>query len=503
VRADSAPSGPSSPGALPPGRARHELLTEVARVLTHLPADAAAVIACSGGPDSTALAFLVAEARPDLTLTLAYVAHGLRDAARDAVEAALVAQHADWLGAAAVTLPVTVTRSGDGLEADARHVRYAALEAEVARRGAVALLLGHHADDQAETVLLRLARGTGPEGLGAMSAVRGLRVRPLLRIRREDLLRHCELEGLASTLDPMNADPDVRRVRIRQEVLPALARIGPDPVGALSRLAALAHDESAALELLARRAARELGVRSIGGVHLVPSAGLRALPDGLARRLLRLFLDVPRASDVERVLRAADGWRATLPGPTDVSVAGGWHVIAPDDAPAADSVQVRLAVRAGDGLSAAASRRASWPPTGWSIVVTPAAEHGGAAQLPLVDVTQLVPGMRSDRLSVELADDGPFLVRARRDGDRVLTPGGTRSVADVVAEAGVPRALRDRIPLVARAADGHVVWVPGLVVAEDARAGGERVACVRLELDVLGGARPDPTFRARGGGGLP
>jgi tRNA(Ile)-lysidine synthase len=498
---------PAEPGALDPGRSRDELVTEVARVLSSLPHGAAVVVACSGGPDSTALASLTADARPDLDLTLAYVAHGLRDPAADAAEAALVTQLAEWLGAGSVTLPVTVVRTGDGLEADARRARYAALGSELARRDAQVLLLGHHADDQAETLLLRLARGTGPDGLGGMAAVRGVRVRPLLRIRRIDLVRHCELEGLPSALDPMNRDLEVRRVRVREELLPALARLGPDPVGALSRLAALARDESAALELLATRAARELGVRQVGAVHLVPSAGLRALPVGLARRLLRALLDAPRAGDVERVLCAPDGWRATLPGPRDVSVAGGWHVIAPVSAtedPSGAAPPVRLAVRAGDGLSAAAARRAWWAPTGWSIVAAPLDDDGGAAQLPLVDAGRLAPGMRTERLTAELAQDGPFLVRARRDGDRIRTPGGTRTLADVIAEAGVPRAVRELLPVVVRAADDTVLWVPGIVVDEDVRAQAGRPARVRLELDVLarhvaGPATPGPLPSRHGG----
>jgi tRNA(Ile)-lysidine synthase len=491
---------PAHPGALSPGRSRDELVAEVVRVLAALPDGAEAVVACSGGSDSTALAFLVADARPDLVLTLAYVAHGLRDPADDAAEAALVAQHARWIGATSVTLSVAVERTGEGPEADARTARYAALEAEVARRGAAALLLGHHADDQAETLLLRLARGTGPDGLGGMAPVRGVRVRPLLRVRREDLARHCALEGLPSVADPMNDDLDVRRVRIRAELLPALRRIGPDPVGALVRLAALARDESAALELVARRTARELGVRSVGAVRLVPSAALRALPAGLARRLVRRVLsdvarhlvgahgrsDAPRAVDVERVRSAPDGWRATLPGPLDVTVAAGWHVVAPA-APEPPS-PLRLAARSGDGLSAAASRRADWPRTGWSIEVAPIAPAGRATQLPLVDVERLAPGQRADRLVAELAEEGPFVVRARRAGDRVRTSGGTRSVADVMAEAGVPRALRDLLPLVARAADDEVLWVPGLVIDVGARTGSGGDARVRLQLDVLGGA---------------
>src|SRR5690606_27568835 len=98
-------------------------------------------------------------------LVLATVAHGLRGVGDDRAEAEVVARHASWLGVEAVQLPVEVVASGEGLEAAARDARYTALRAEAARRGAVAIVLGHHADDQAETVLLRLARGTGVDGL--------------------------------------------------------------------------------------------------------------------------------------------------------------------------------------------------------------------------------------------------------------------------------------------------------------------------------------------------
>jgi tRNA(Ile)-lysidine synthetase-like protein len=93
--------------------------------------------------------------------------------------------------------------------------------------------------------------------------------------------------------------------------------------------------------------------------------------------------------------------------------------------------------------------------------------------------------MHLERLQAELAQDGPFLVRARRDGDRVRTPGGTRTLADVIAEAGVPRAVRELLPVVVRASDDEVLWVPGIVVDEDVRAQRGRTARVRLELDVL------------------
>jgi tRNA(Ile)-lysidine synthase len=502
-------SDPDQPGALRSGCTRDELVAEVGRALRSLPHGAAVVLACSGGPDSTALASLTDEARPDLDLTLAYVAHGLRDPTIDDAEAALVVQHAAWLGATVVVLPVEVVRAGEGLEAAARDARYAALASEVARRGALALLLGHHADDQAETLLLRIARGTGPDGLGGMSGRSGtrgdVRLRPLLRVRRVDLIQHCQREGFPTASDPMNADPDVRRVRVRDEVLPALARIGADPVGALARLAALAHDESVALDLAATRASRDLGVRRIGAVRLVPSVALRALTPGLSRRLLRGLLaevagGAPRAVDVERVLRAEDGARMTLPGPLDLTVEGGWHVLAPvTDGAASGPAPVRLALRAGDGLSAAVARRAVWGPTGWAVEAEPIAAGATSAQLPLVDAERLAPGLRGDRLAVDLDDGGPFRVRARQDGDRLRTPGGTRSVADLLSEARVPRALRGRLPVVARASDDRVLWVPGIAVDEDVRrAPGRRpdattdatsgAVGARLRLELVGGS---------------
>jgi tRNA(Ile)-lysidine synthetase-like protein len=155
---------------------------------------------------------------------------------------------------------------------------------------------------------------------------------------------------------------------------------------------------------------------------------------------------------------------------------------------------VRLAVRAGDGLSAAAGRRAAWAPTGWAIEARSLRGQGASAQLPMVDREWLPPGLDPDRLSVDLAEEGPFLVRARLDGDRIRTPGGSRTVADLMSEAGVPRALRALLPLVVRAHDGTVLWVPGIAVVEDARVGPHSGRATdaatadhtRLVLDLLG-----------------
>jgi tRNA(Ile)-lysidine synthase len=431
------------------------------------------LIACSGGPDSTALALLVARTRPDLRMVLGYVAHGLRSADVDDGDMMQVAALAELLDVGHVVLRVRVVRSGAGVESDARDVRHAALEEEADRLGLDFVLHGHHADDQAETLLLRIARGTGVDGLAGMAPVAGRRVRPLLDVRRLDLHRASQqlvdahiAARATSTLgparqDPMNEDEDVARVRLRREVLPALGRVSPDPVGALTRLAALARDDSDVLDRLVDELLTSLPLVTFGRAVLVPSVALRALPRALARRVVRAMLHEvaltrPDAVTVERLLSAPDGWRATLPGPVDASVDRGRHILVPVSAVAPMSAvvptTVRLDVASGAAHMHAASRvRLTFGP----------AAHDLVAELP----GGMPPGMDPARLTVELCREhhDALHVRTRRDGDRIRTPAGTRLLGDILREVGVPRALRDLMPVVT-GADDLPLWVPGVVV---------------------------------------
>lgn len=453
------------------------MLAHVRDRLAVLAPDAHALVACSGGADSTALALLVRRARPDLTLTLAYVAHGLRGPGDDAADAAQVGAVASALGVDHVVLPVRVGRGG-GVEAAARDARHAALEDRARAVGATAVLLGHHAEDQAETLLLRLARGTGSDGLAGMAPLTGRRVRPLLAVRRADVHRvaAAAAPGAAAVMraarqDPMNDDDSFARVRVRHDVLPALARVGPDPVGALTRLADLARDETAALEAAADLLAASLPVVTVGTARAVPSAGLRAAAPAHARRVLRRLLGTGGAAGVERVLVAPDGWRGTVPGPWDVSVERGWHVLAPA-APATataataaattvDAVTVSLRV----GASPAEVHHA---PS--SLVLHAAGAPDGTCTLAVASPAPLPPGLDEHRRSAVLRVTGPLTVRTRRPGERVRLAAGSRPVATLLAEAGVPRALRDRLPVVADATD-RVLWVPGVAVDSTVHVG--------------------------------
>jgi tRNA(Ile)-lysidine synthase len=284
------------------------------------PADRALLVACSGGPDSLALAAGVAHVARDRGLPYAAVVvdHGLQQgsaAAADAAREALVG-----LGYAdVVVVGVEVALAdGSGPEAAAREARYTALGSEAAARGAT-LLLGHTRDDQAETVLLGLARGSGARSLAGM-AVRGDgRLRPLLGLPRSTTLACCAELGLRPWSDPHNTDPAYARVRVRERVLPVLeAELGPGVAAALARSAELLRIDADLLDRLAAEAAPT--VERSGGLDC---GRLAALPTALRTRVLRDWLRALGAHDlaadhVAAVDALVTGWRgqgpAHLPG---------------------------------------------------------------------------------------------------------------------------------------------------------------------------------------------
>jgi len=211
------------------------------------------LVACSGGPDSTALADALARLAPPRgwTLRLAHVDHGIR--AGSASEAGQVEQLAHRLGLEFSALSVQVAPGGS-LQDRARQERLGALRAEAERSGATAVALGHTADDQAETVLMRLLTGATPRGLTAIAERSGLLARPLLRVWRDETRAYCDALGLPVLDDPSNADPRFIRSRVRHELLPALEAVFP---GARRRLVILAERQRRLLQTTANNWAGE------------------------------------------------------------------------------------------------------------------------------------------------------------------------------------------------------------------------------------------------------
>lgn len=264
------------------------------------------VVAVSGGPDSTALLLALHELslahRLDLKLIAAHLDHGLRGEAGRA-DADWVTRLANDRGISLFTdladVSLDAQEKKDNLEQAARRVRYEFLGRVAAQSDAGYLVTGHTMDDQAETVLLRLLRGSGLEGLGGMRPQRSLTpesslqlIRPFVRkFRRDEILDYCRRAGVEPRIDAMNSDPAFTRVAVRQTLIPVLSRFNPRIVETLVRTADLLSSDAAALKLATAAALAQaitddptqLSVRALNEL----SAGLRS-------RVIRAWLELNR-----------------------------------------------------------------------------------------------------------------------------------------------------------------------------------------------------------------
>jgi tRNA(Ile)-lysidine synthase len=272
----------------------------------------------SGGPDSLALLLLTVRARP-ANLRAATVDHQLRPESR--AEAEAVAALCARLGVPHDILPVRVAGS---VQAGAREARYAALGDWCAAHGLTHLATAHHADDQAETLLMRLARGAGLGGLAGVRRQRSLRpgvtlIRPLLDRRKAELEAIVCDAGLTPALDPSNADPAYDRTAARA-LLAATGWLDP------ARLAHSAAHLAEAEEALEWAAARAFAER-FDGTGLDPEG----LPPELLRRLiLRIFAahgDTPRGPDLARLIATLQGGRPATLGPLKATPGARWHFV--------------------------------------------------------------------------------------------------------------------------------------------------------------------------------
>ena len=260
-----------------------------------VPADAPLVlVALSGGPDSLGLAAALAfeSAKCGVKAGAVIVDHGLQPGSAEVADRA--AEQARSLGLAPVVIElVHVAESKAGPEADARAARYDALTRVAGSTGAVAVLLGHTLDDQAETVLLGLARGSGGRSLSGMRVVSArdgsdlLLVRPLLGVQRETVAQSCADQDLEPWIDPHNADPSYSRVRVRAEVLPVLEReLGPGVAEALARTASQLSDDADVLDELATRALADC----LTSQNSLTTEILASFPTAIRRRVILRWL---------------------------------------------------------------------------------------------------------------------------------------------------------------------------------------------------------------------
>ncbi|MBI4590009.1 MAG: tRNA lysidine(34) synthetase TilS [Candidatus Rokubacteria bacterium] len=406
------------------------------------------LVGVSGGADSVALLHALLAIRPRLTLTLhvIHVNHGLRPEADS--EAAFVEALGRLLDVRVTVERVHVRQAaGQSLEAQARAERYAAFRKWSTALGASRVALGHTADDQAETVLMRLLEGAGPRGLAGIPPVRGRYIRPLIETRRREIEVELRRAGRTWTEDRSNRDLKFLRNRIRHDLLPFLAAAyNPRITDALCRAGALARELVGDLE---RLAARELDrLTEVGDEGLVLSrAALRALPPGIAEEVLRQGL--VRLGEIGSLR----GWAHR-----------GLRRFLEADSPAPMKLgPVRLEV-SGDRVRL--SRGQAQPfiegllPVPGSIVLPGAGIRLEAREFerpasyrPPADPWTAV----FDRAGLP----GVFTVRSRRRGDRFHPFGGpgTKRLKAFLIDLKIPRWRRERLPLLV--ANGEIAWVVG------------------------------------------
>jgi tRNA(Ile)-lysidine synthase len=461
------------------------------------------LVGVSGGPDSVALlhALTLLRHEYDLRLTVCHVHHGLRpEADRDAhyVEAL-----AGRLSCLAHVIRVEVSRGGGrSPEEAARVARYAALRRAARMAGADRIALGHTADDQVETVLMRVLQGAGPRGLAGMPRRRGRIIRPLLDVTRGAVWAHLAAHGLETVDDATNRDSAFLRNRVRHEILPLLvARGGSRVPAALIRLARASRETVEALDALVRpRLAAHLTRMPVG--WRLGLAAFEGLLPGAVKVALRMAVVEVAAPD-----RLGTGLRA---GHLD-ALAGLLT--------AATGARVRLPA----GVVVERGRDALWllPPR--TSGPMPLAVPGRASAGHMVDVIASIGEPESGRpadpaweawfdawaLGVGPEADAPspaaLLVRAGRPGERMVPFGGCEPVrlTKLLAGAGVPRHARAGWPVVAR--DGQpgeddVLWLMGVRRGAAAPLSGATRLMLRLRAQVR---QPAGTARPEGASGLP
>ncbi len=407
------------------------------------------LVGLSGGADSVTLlhTLLVLRSRLSLTLHVLHVHHGLRpEADREAAFVESLGRRLD--------VPVTVERvqvssePGESLEARARKARYGALRRWAAALSASKVALGHTADDQAETVLMRLLDGAGPRGLAGIPAVRGFFIRPLIEARRREIEAELTRAGLEWVEDPSNRDPKFLRNRIRHDLIPFLAgAYNPRIVEALCRAGALARDLVQDVEALAAGEFDRLAREGDGGVVLSRVA-LKALPPGIGEEVLRHAL-----------IRL--GGRRPLRSWAFGALA---RSIATESLAPIRLGSVWLEV-SGDSVRLSRGRAEALPEVSFAVP--------GAITLPEV-------GLRLEAREFERRPSYPppadpwtvafdrdalpavLAVRSRRPGDRFHPFGapGTKRLKAFLIDAKIPRWRRDRLPLLV--ADGEIAWVVGV-----------------------------------------
>ena len=301
-----------------------ELRNAVRPFLENLTAGDCALVAVSGGADSLALALALIKEAPELAITLIAVTvdHQLQSGSNE--QAKKVQAQLKVMGYQEVIIEKVSVVEKSGLEADARTARYTALDSIAHAYGATQIFLGHTRDDQAETVLLGLARGSGTRSLSGMAIINGKYARPFLQLTRVQTVAACQEADLQPWSDPHNVNEKFSRVRVRNKVMPVMEEeIGPGIAAALARSAAILRDDADALDEMAQAVISRVDLSDLD------CAALAELPRAIRSRILRAAIyaaGAPSGSLSADHLAAVEALVTSWRGQGEVSLPGGVKV---------------------------------------------------------------------------------------------------------------------------------------------------------------------------------
>ncbi|MGH7409445.1 MAG: tRNA lysidine(34) synthetase TilS [Candidatus Methylomirabilis sp.] len=422
------------------------------------------VLAVSGGVDSMVLwhLFMCLGPRYQLGLHVAHLDHGLRGA--ESVEAAkFVRRHCETRGVSATISALEGDalrdRRGGSLQDAARTLRYRFLERVADQQGATRIAMGHHRDDQAETVLMNLLRGSGTRGLGGIPPVRGRIIRPLIECPREEIEAYALSEGVPYVEDSSNRNPSYNRNRVRLELLPELAkRYNPRVAEALASAATILEAEDALLTAMTEERLPAVVISRAPRELVLSASRTAALPAALRRRILRrgahlLRGDRPGLSFEETLalerLLLNEGARGA------VEAAGGIRASKTGD-------HLLLSAGADIALNSAGPIPLDVPGQtdlpGFSLSLRAEIVERGTGDQPVNDPWSAL-------LDAERAG-GPLVVRGWTPGDRFVPLGmnGRKKLQDFFVDAKVSRRERWTVPLLV--SGGEIAWVVGHRVDE-------------------------------------
>ncbi len=414
------------------------------------------VVAVSGGPDSVCLLSVLRALAGEygLSLHVAHLDHQFRGA-ESAAEARFVADLAAKLGIPATIeaadVPAFCRERGLSKQAGAREVRYDFLSRVANSLGGGKIALGHTANDQAETVIMRLTRGAGMEALAAIPPVRDNIIRPLLDATRQKILAYLKEAGLTFVTDPSNEQPVYTRNRVRLEALPVLEKLNPRIVETLAAEATLLRDDSAVLEGLLASIIAGILKQEEGAVRMDRTKFLSLLPAVRRRALRAAVAAVRETADLSLfqtdeaigfLEEAQTGRMLDLPGGLVLERSYDDFVVRPRSA--ATQFCVLLAVPG------------TTPIPDLALLVDTRVTD---APVPVEEGLNYLWQAEFDYAKIAL----PLALRSRREGDRFCPAGmggSSKKLQDFLVDEKVPRLERDRVPLLATERD--VLWVVGM-----------------------------------------